>query len=122
MKKIVINTCFGGFSLSDAAIEYMALCGHRESKIAIIEHDFQMILDREDEDDSYFQDSSCLSYYLDLIDREDPYLVDAVENLGPFASGYYSRLRIVEIPDDVNWVLDDYDGVESIHEAHRVWR
>jgi hypothetical protein len=31
-------------------------------------------------------------------------------------------LKVVSIPDDVEWVMDDYDGIESIHEKHRVWR
>ena len=35
--------------------------------------------------------------------------------------GKFSYLKIVEIPDDVEWEIDDYDGIETIHEVHRSW-
>ena len=53
--------------------------------------------------------------------RTDPKLVECVETLGDIASGSYSKLKVVEIPDDVKWEIRDYDGIESIHEVHRVW-
>jgi hypothetical protein len=37
------------------------------------------------------------------------------------ASGRHAQLVIVEIPDDIEWEIDEYDGVESIHEKHRSW-
>ncbi|CAK0757599.1 hypothetical protein CCP1ISM_7520003 [Azospirillaceae bacterium] len=30
-------------------------------------------------------------------------------------------MEVIEIPDGVDWTIDDYDGVESIHEKHRSW-
>ena len=53
--------------------------------------------------------------------RTDPKLVECVETLGDIASGSSSNLKVVEIPDDVEWEIHDYDGIESIHEVHRVW-
>jgi hypothetical protein len=53
--------------------------------------------------------------------RTDPKLVECVETLGDIASGSLAELKVVEIPDDVKWEIDDYDGVETIHEVHRVW-
>lgn len=32
-----------------------------------------------------------------------------------------TKLEIVEIPDDIDWYIDDYDGIETIHECHRSW-
>ena len=29
--------------------------------------------------------------------------------------------KIIEIPDDIEWEIDNYDGIESIHEKHRSW-
>ena len=55
------------------------------------------------------------------IDRENPKLVEAVEALGEKANGMFARLKVVEIPDDVEYEIDYYDGLESIHEKHRVW-
>lgn len=89
--KIVINKCYGGFSLSKKAAKKLE-CGP---------YDFNS---------------------KDL--RSDPRLVEVVEKLyekGKDPSGDSAALKVVEIPDDVEWKIDDYDGCESIHEVHRVW-
>lgn len=53
--------------------------------------------------------------------RDDPILIQVVEQLKEKSSGSYSKLKIVEIPDDVEYEIRDYDGWESIHEVHRSW-
>lgn len=83
--KVVINTCYGGFNLSDKAMEMLGID------------------------------------YSWKIERTDPNLVKVVESLGEEANGHLSRLKVVEIPDDVEWFIDDYDGIETIHEKHRIW-
>jgi hypothetical protein len=55
------------------------------------------------------------------IERHDPILVQVVEELGEEADTKYSRLTIVEIPDDTEYEINEYDGIESIHEKHRSW-
>lgn len=55
------------------------------------------------------------------LDRSDPRLVEVVERMGVKANGNHSELRVVEIPDGVEWTIHDYDGLESIHETHRSW-
>jgi hypothetical protein len=30
-------------------------------------------------------------------------------------------LEVIDIPDDIEWFISDYDGVETVHEAHRSW-
>ena len=55
------------------------------------------------------------------IGRDDPSLVQVVEELGEQSWGDYAELKVVEIPDDVEWTIEDYDGMESIHEVHRSW-
>ena len=54
-------------------------------------------------------------------DRHDPILVQVVEELGEKANGIRAKLKIVEIPDDANYDIDEYDGLESIHEVHHSW-
>lgn len=55
-------------------------------------------------------------------DRTNSKLVDVVEKLGKEANGFCASLRVIEIPDDVKeWYIDDYDGIETIHEKHRYW-
>jgi len=36
--------------------------------------------------------------------------------------GTYSDLKVVEIPDGVNWYIEEYDGLEHVAERHRTWR
>lgn len=54
-------------------------------------------------------------------DRSNPQLVKCVEELGEAASGELSELKVVEIPDDVEWTIQEYDGIEWIAEVHRTW-
>ena len=92
MQKIVINACHGGFGLSETAeLKYLELSGRPVA---------QMRWD---------------------IERNDPYLVQVVEHLGTAASGPYARLKIVQIPDGVEWTIHEYDGSEWVAEAHRTW-
>jgi len=56
------------------------------------------------------------------IARNDPALVQVVEKLGSEkASGKRATLWIVEIPDGVEWEVNDYDGLEWVSEKHRRW-
>lgn len=53
--------------------------------------------------------------------RTNNYLIRVIEELGKEANGPHAELEIVEIPDDIEWEIDEYDGIESIEEAHRSW-
>ena len=55
-------------------------------------------------------------------DRTNPKLVKCVEELGEEASGRFSSLKVVEIPDDVEWEIGEYDGTEWVAEKHRTWK
>jgi hypothetical protein len=117
MKKIVINKCYGGFGLSNQAIERY---GELKGLTLIKEQDkFNDYYYRDEtntaEPDTYFHDRD--------IERTDPFLVQVVEEMGKDADGGFAELKIVEIPDDVaKWVIDEYDGVEWVAEPHRTWR
>lgn len=91
MKKVVINTRFGGYSLSKEAYKFLGI-----------------------EWDGY-------GFEFDN-DRTNPDLVRCVETLGKAADGRFAKLKVVKIPDDVEWEIDDYDGLETVHEVHRVWK
>ena len=93
MTKIVINRCYGGFGISSEAEN---LYKHRKG----IDND---------------------NWYQGDIDRTDPILISIIEELGSSADGTYSELMIVDIPDDVEWQIDEYDGIEWVAEKHRVW-
>lgn len=55
------------------------------------------------------------------VQRDDPVLVKIVEDLGVEVNGSYAKLKVVEIPDDVDWYIDEYDGLEHVAEKHRTW-
>ena len=92
--KVVINNCYGGFSLSDAGIaRYLELAD------LVITGDFY---DRD-------------------IPRDDAALIQVVEELGDAANGFAADLKIVDIPDGVDWYIEEYDGNEWVAERHRTW-
>jgi len=113
--KIVINKCFGGFNLSEEAV---LLYGKKKGLNIIVVRDKIMkslhhyYLD-EVKDGNYFSDRD--------IQRNDSVLIEVVEELGGKANGFCSELKIVEIPDDVEWIIEEYDGKEWIAEDHRRW-
>lgn len=102
--KVVINKRFGGFSLSREAVEYMA---NKEHPLAIKELE-------EAKKDGFYG-------YLHGLERTDPLLIEAVEILGDKANGECASLSVVEIPDDIEYDIEDYDGYEHIAERHRTW-
>lgn len=48
-------------------------------------------------------------------------LIQCVQQLGESANRNCSSLKVVEIPDGIDWVIDNYHGIESIEEVHRSW-
>lgn len=141
--KIVINNCHGGFSLSDEAIDrYIELKGLKLYKqynekwkctsyyyVPYEEyekvHKNDMIKaewEGESEGWGRYTESNKLCWNGDRnIERNDPILIQVVEELGDKANDRYSELKIVEIPDDVKWQIDEYDGAEWVAEQHRTW-
>jgi hypothetical protein len=49
-------------------------------------------------------------------------LVAVVEELGEAAYGECAELSVIEVPDDVEWHIVEYDGLEHVAENHRIWR
>lgn len=60
-------------------------------------------------------------FHLGSKDREDPILIEVVKELGSKANGSFSDLRIVNIPDDLDYVIDVYDGYETLHQRVHTW-
>ena len=132
--KVVINSCYGGFSLSNFA--YKELLRRKGKECYFYNWEFGKGYYRIDENpDEYFcvivttEDYGEFTtkiehsvYYRDGEIRTDPDFIAMIEEFGSEkCGGKYSKLKIVEIPDDVNWEINDYDGIETIHEVHRSW-
>jgi hypothetical protein len=123
MTKVVINKRYGGFGLSDEA--FIEWCRRKNYQVAILDPEWP----------SYwavptapFSDTPAIvetlpdeSFYTGDISRGDADLVAIVEEWAGRADGQYSSLKVVEIPDDVEWEIEEYDGREWIAEAHRTW-
>jgi hypothetical protein len=57
------------------------------------------------------------------ISRNDPSLIKIIEKFGSDKiSSENSLLKVVEIPDDVDWDIgESEEGIEWIYEKHRTW-
>jgi hypothetical protein len=91
IRKVVINGCYGGFGLSDEARAWLKERG-------------------VDTDDGDWD-----------IPRDNPHLVELVETQPVPVNGMCARLYVVEIPADVQWVIEEHDGSEWVAEKHRTW-
>jgi hypothetical protein len=118
--KVVINKCFGGFGISKECAERMNELGNKVAKELL--EDYENRLKCPDDIEKKWGVRFYGSLYEEECPRHDKALVQAVEELGNKANGDYAKLKIVEIPDDIEYEIDDYDGMESIHEVHRSWR
>ena len=115
MKKIVINTCHGGFGVSLVAAEWMADQGH-----SIAKEDIRRTKETWEGTNVSSRIRDTVSLW--NIERDDPILIKVIEHFGSeVASGSFAELEIVEIPDDVDWTIEEYDGNEWIAEVHRTW-
>tara|TARA_A100001515_G_scaffold119312_1_gene101911 strand:- start:1941 stop:2276 length:336 start_codon:yes stop_codon:yes gene_type:complete len=87
--KVVINACYGGFSLSEAAEELM--------------------MEHFGEDFDYYNHP-----------RHCPKLVEVVEALGKSAGGSGSCLTVVQLCHGDRYIVNEYDGWESISEPEDI--
>jgi len=115
-QQIVINRCYGGFGLSHEAImRYAELKGinlvFQKGEVFDLVHYYKDEIKQE----NYFSDR------ID-IERTDPVLVQVVREMNGKASGPHSQLGVVEIPDGVEYTIEEYDGSEWVAEVHRTWR
>jgi len=147
--KLVINRCYGGFGLSPTAQKrYLELVGKRCFFYKQTKYKFDGGVDEytrltlKEANDCAFCDTVTedlgkttadiggsnkskhpdVYWYYGRFERNDPLLVQVVEELGSdTASAQLAELEIVDIPDDVEYTIGNYDGIESVHEAHRSW-
>ena len=115
--KVAINKQHGGFGLSDKAFEnLLELRGIEFEKVECSFGGSNYYVKGHVGDDKYF-----VSQYDHYEPRNDPNLISIIEKLGDDAHGWAATLKIVEIPNDVEWQIEEYDGVEWVAEKHRTW-
>ncbi len=101
-KQVVINQCYGGFSLSKEAQKWIAVrkgisLRHEEKTdtyyvIDYKEHEWETISDH--------------------VSRDDPDLIQVVLQLGKAANGLHAELKVVDITIDID--INRHDGMESV--------
>ena len=132
--KIVINDCYGGFSVShDALIEIYKRKGIKLYAYKTVSREWFHLSDDQAR-------KECCPLYRSVklpteatehlentyvstsgLDRNDPDLVAVVKKMGKKAWGMFAKLKVVDIPDDVQWEIKEYDGIEHVAEKHRTW-
>lgn len=102
--KVVLNACYGGFSLSrEAVIRAREISGNKRWGGAVIAGDI-------------YGNGESVPWDYGYVDvpRNDSILVRVVEELGDEANGMCSRLKVVDIPAGTKYRITEYDGLESI--------
>ena len=135
--KVILNKCYGGFEVSDKGYKLYAekknlpICAYKEDyhsghykKInGAITDNFGVTYFTKDFGDCFIPAEEDWKYHLYLSneDREDSTLIEVVEELGKEASGRNGNLIVIDVPDGMKYVIDDYDVIETLHEEVPVW-
>lgn len=104
--KILINRCYGGFGLSESAMNLLAERGFEHAITA--------------KEDAHLYGFYSYDYYNDRVKmtniefRSHPMVIQVVEELGDEANGPHSKLQIVEINLDHLIDIADHDGKEKV--------
>ena len=151
MPKIAINRAIGGFTLSHKAVmRYAELIGitifpyyqnlNNNTFVRLISEDIEHI-DEHNRSDSeeYYGDPWYFYVNKNIIDRknseiydecfkvsdikrDDSLLIQVIEELGDDATGSSGKIKVVDVPDDVDWEIEENDaGYEWVQEKPRKW-
>lgn len=140
---IILNKCYGGFAVSNEGYKlyaqkrglklyYYKYVDEEEDTFIYKRYSVEELQEKDLHPIFYFYSIRDLGEYtserpidpaiiLDLDEghREDPVLVEVIRELGQSANTYFSNLKIVDVPISFangNYTIDDYDGLETLHE------
>lgn len=118
MQEIVINRCYGGFSVSRKGFLRLRELGQKD---ALEEPDWgEPWGDGSGICEPFYEGST--GHFCYDIARNDPLLIQIIKELHADANGDHAELKIIEVPNGVDWIVEEYDGLEWIAEKHQVWR
>ena len=143
--KVAVNRCYGGFGLSPKAqVRYWELKGRKcfffkyipggddyvllrteaEIKKAFLAMPFDTddvdLINDKTSDQCYREHCLYLGNGEDKW-RADPHLIQVIEEMGEEANESHAEIEIVDVPDNVEWFIEEYDGMEHVSETHRTW-
>ena len=119
--KVLINKCFGGYMLSDAAYERLIELGVPVQDYDPHHETDDHVIYREGKTHRHTYNRYWDTWTNKKEGRTDPLVIQVVEELGDKASHGLSDIKVVEIPDDIEWEIAVYDGLEHIDEVHNSW-
>lgn len=134
MSAIVYNACYGGFGLSDDAIRRYAeikgltLYPETDSRFGsktwwtvppearigkVLADDAFMSAPEADRIASNAFHKASAIYDHDIA-RDDPALVQVVEEMGQAAGGQFAKLELCDLPPGTRYRITEYDGFETV--------
>ena len=126
MREIVINKCYGGYSLSDEAVIFLAK--KKDPHIELMEpvkfYGTKSWKKEREKFSCFLQPMYRGKVLLDHQDRENrdcSILIEVVNELGEKANGMCAQLEIITIPYGIEYEVEEYDGMEWVAEKHRTW-
>lgn len=143
--KVVINKCYGGFSLSPEAELWLWEHGYRgEGFMEPVEEAYkserdgplglketlkkwrEYLADKNKEGRrslfiTTFTPDEKFVLYGRYVPRDHPLLIKCIKALGEKANGACAKLKVVDVPKGVKWTIHEYDGLERVDEEHRSW-
>ncbi len=131
--KVAINTDHGRFDLSPKAVARLYELGGN-----VEWHDIHDLYPNTEEGRRDFADCQADSNWANAVidgkivryggnayreprSRICPKLIQVIEELGQEANGFGSSIKIVEVPDDVDFYIGGDGGIEHVAEKHRCW-
>lgn len=148
-KKIAINICFGSFDLSPKSLLWLYNNGCNDIVLPVnlkiflrttskiqAEDDIKKEIEKwkECKNNNFENINDCMvftedyQHYLSPIhfvkyeNREDPLLIRCIESLKEEVDTPMSQVRIIEIPEGVDYQIANNDGYEYIREKSREWK
>lgn len=148
--EVVINTRYGGFGLSHKAVMryaelkglklypwvhdiYRKVYGGKASVdnpqclvlyTTVPQEEYEEVLEKDKLKPvapGRFTQSNELHFSPTDIQRNDKALIQIIREMGAEANAQCSELTIIDIPDGVEWEIEEYDGMEWVAEKHRTW-
>jgi len=130
--RVAINKCYGGFSLSPRAVKRLAELRGLPCYFFSVGDAVHKPITMEEAEKAFVwfacsvPDTLASREATDIDirpeNRSDPLLLQVIDELGEAANGPYAKIAIVEIPDNVEYEIKDYEGgKEQVAEKHRVW-
>jgi len=124
VQKVVYNSCYGGFGFREKIIEWVRE-NQEELKKQYNDADVENLVEATLKGEMYDDGSGPkttdgVSRF--EIERGNHLLADIVDGETDYSgmiNTRHSSLRVAEVPDGVEWVIDEYDGVETVKEKTR---